>query len=79
MRRWGYRYGRWWMVQFSWDWTISLGLHIDPLRRVSERGPYGPYVDLHFLIGAVSFGYHPARASALVELYGQGAIMRPEH
>lgn len=77
MQPWGVRYGPWWLVQWSLDGTLSFGIHLDPKRRVSKTGPYGPYVDLHAGVGVLSLGYHPARASGLVELLGQGGIMRP--
>jgi hypothetical protein len=66
------------MVQFSLDWTISLGVHIDPIRRWAFEGSYGPYVDLHLLFFVVSLGNHPARAGDLERLRPQ-AIMRPDH
>jgi len=75
--RWGIRHGRWWMIQYAFDSTISLGIHIDPLRRQADAGPYGPYVDIHLIAVVVSFGYHPARANAFW-LKSQGGIMRPE-
>ena len=77
MRRWGIRHGSWWMVQYAFDWTCSLGIHIDPLHRQGDAGPYGPYIDLHLGPLVVSFGYHPARANAW-GLFSQGGIMRPE-
>jgi len=72
------RWGHFWMVQWALDGTLSLGVHVDPLRRLSDRGPYGPYLDLHAGPIVVSLGYHPARANGLVELFGQGGVMRPE-
>ena len=69
--RWGYRFGRWWLVQWALDGTLSVGVHVDPLRRESARGPYGPYVDLHLLVAAISIGYHPARSL-------NDSLMRPE-
>lgn len=76
--RWGICYGNWWLVQYAFDGTLSLGLHIDPLRRIGDHGPYGPYLDLHFGPIVLSLGYHPARAGGLVALFGQGGIMRPD-
>ena len=70
-QRCGVRYGRWWLLQWSFVGTLSLGIHVDPLRRVSGRGPYGPYVDLHLGPLALSFGYHPARSL-------NDSLMRPE-
>jgi hypothetical protein len=77
MRRWGYRFGPWWMVQWSLDWTVSLGLHLDPVRRWALEGSYGPYVDFHLGPVVVSLGNHPARAGDLERLRPQ-AIMRPD-
>jgi hypothetical protein len=65
-RRWGYAYGSWWMVQYSLDWTFSLGLHIDPV----VRGPYGPYAEVHLIVGAVSIGRNPGAAN-------NHSLMRP--
>lgn len=76
--RWGVRYGRWWMIQWSLDGSASLGIHVDPRARIAERGRFGPYLDLHLGPIVVSLGYHPARANGLVDLYGIGAIMRPD-
>lgn len=76
--RWGVRYGSWWMVQYSLDWTVSLGVHLDPLFRLSDTGPYGPYLDVHLGPAVVSVGRHPARANSLVALLGQGSLMRPD-
>lgn len=70
MPRWGVRYGTWWMVQWSFDRTLSLGVHADPLARDGPGGKYGPYLDLHLLVGAVSIGRHPARAN-------NHSLMRP--
>lgn len=66
------------MMQFALDGTFSLGIHVDPKTRVAEAGAYGPYVDLHVGPVVASLGYHPARASGIVELYGIDAIMRPD-
>jgi hypothetical protein len=65
-------------VQYALDGTFSLGVHIDPRRRMSDSGPYGPYLDLHLGPCVLSLGYHPARASGIVTLLGQGGVMRPE-
>lgn len=62
MRRWNIWYGRWWMIQYALDWTFSLGVHLDPVRRGHGRYAYGPYMDLHAGPFAVSLGNHPARA-----------------
>ena len=60
--RWRIWYGRWWMVQYVLDWTFSLGLHIDPMRRGQDDHAYGPYLDLHLVFVNISLGNHPARA-----------------
>jgi hypothetical protein len=65
-RRWGYVYGSWFMVQWSLDGTLSLGIHIDPVR----RGDYGPYGEVHLVVGAISVGRNPARAN-------NHSLMRP--
>jgi hypothetical protein len=65
-RRWGYAYGPWWMVQYSLDWTFSLGLHIDPVR----RDDYGPYIEFHLISLAISVGRNPGRAN-------NHSLMRP--
>lgn len=59
---WGIRYGSWWMVQYALDGTFSLGIHIDPKRRQADEGTFGPYVDLHLVFVALSFGHNPAAA-----------------
>ena len=56
---WGLVWGRRWMVQWNLDRTFSLGVHIDP----NDRGDFGPYVDVHLVFAAVSFGRDPARAN----------------
>jgi hypothetical protein len=55
------------MVQYALDWTISLGLHIDPVRRKD----YGPLIELHLIACAISIGRNPARAN-------NHSLMRPE-
>lgn len=50
------------MLQYALDGTLSLGVHVDPLRRHAADGPYGPYIDVHLLFVAVSLGYRPASA-----------------
>lgn len=57
-RRWGFASGRWWLFTYAFDRTLSLGIHLDPVR----RDEYGPYVDLHILFASVSVGRNPARA-----------------
>lgn len=75
---WGVAYSDHLAVQWSLDGTLSLGLHVDPRRRRSARGPYGPYIDWHIGPLILSLGSHPARASDLPVLSGQGATMRPD-
>ena len=75
--RWGYRYGDRWMVQWALDGTFSLGVHVDPVARQAEAGPFGPYVDLHIGPIVVSIGRHPARAGDYARL-SSAAIMRPD-
>jgi hypothetical protein len=47
------------MFQYSLDKTLSLGIHIDPVRREE----YGPYLDLHLVCCAVSLGRNPGKAN----------------
>lgn len=44
---WYDRRRKFWMVQFVFDWTFSLGIHVDLRRR---------YVDLHIAWFTVSVG-----------------------
>lgn len=62
MRRWGVYFGRWWMVQYALDGTLSFGVHLDPKRRVADEGTFGPYLEIHFLCFAFSIGNNPAGA-----------------
>jgi hypothetical protein len=57
--RWGYLHNRWFMFQWAFDFTLSFGVHIDPVR----RGKYGPYLDIHLLVCALSVGNNPALAN----------------
>lgn len=66
------------MVQWSFDGTMSIGVHVDPIRRQGSTGTFGPYVDIHVGPFVLSVGRHPARANGLVDMYGIGAIMRPD-
>ena len=75
--RWGIYYGKLWMFQWALNGSMSLGIHVDPLYRIGDFGPYGPYVDLHIGPVVASFGYPPARGGHLRYLTN-GAIMRPE-
>jgi hypothetical protein len=65
-RRWGVVHNSWAMLQYSFDGTLSFGIHIDPVKRPD----YGPYVDIHLIFGAISLGRHPARAN-------NNSLMRP--
>lgn len=76
MARWGLRAGRWYMIQWTLDGTVSLGVHVDPLRRSGDHGPFGPYVDVHLGPVVVSVGNHPDRAGDYAKL-ASTAIMRP--
>jgi len=54
------------MVQWSVDWWVSIGIHIDLRARVTPSGErYGPYVDLHLLFLVLSFGVNPVRSGEL--------------
>ena len=56
MAQWYIRHGSWWMLQWSFNWWVSLGVHVDFRRRAS----FGPYIDLHFGPAILSLGRHPA-------------------
>jgi len=63
MRSWQVWYGRWWMLQYSLDRTLSLGVHLDPLSRAMNDGSrFGPYIEFHLLVMTISFGRNPAAA-----------------
>ncbi len=62
---WGIRYGKWWCLQWRLDGCLSLGVHLEPLRRHGDGGDYGPYLDLHILLVTVSLGRNPALAGDL--------------
>lgn len=78
MTRWAIRYGRWWMVQVALDGTVSLGIHIDPLRRRAIDATYGPYLDMHVGPVVLSIGNRPAWAGELHNVKSSVSIMRPE-
>lgn len=59
MARWHLWHGNWWMVQASLAGWFSLGIHIEPRRRTSPNGGYGPYVDLHLGVVILSLGRNP--------------------
>lgn len=51
------------MLQYSLDRTLSLGIHLDPVTRVLNNGTkFGPYVEFHLFMLALSFGRNPAAA-----------------
>lgn len=62
MAKWYVKYGKYWMFQYSLDKTFSLGVHIDPCTRQADDGVFGPYVDIHLVCFAISFGRNPAAA-----------------
>ena len=59
MAKWHICYGRFWAVQWSINWCLSLGVHIDGRWRLA----YGPYIDLHAGPAIVSLGRHPVFTS----------------
>lgn len=66
MSRWNLRHGRWWLLQWSLNWWLSLGIHLDLKQRKDCRGrPYGPYVDLHLGCVILSIGRNPAYSGEL--------------
>jgi len=67
MAAWHQHYGSWWMVQWSLDGWVSLGVHVDfRTRRNSTCGEkYGPYVDLHLGCFIVSLGRNPVRSGEI--------------
>lgn len=79
MASWHMRRGKlFWMVQWSFDGWVSLGIHIDLKRRVnSETGQrYGPYVDIHFIFFIFSIGYRPFYSNPIAgDLIGRGGIV----
>lgn len=60
---WHVRHGRWWALQWCWDWWFSLGIHVDLRHRHRSDGlVYGPYVDLHLGFAVLSLGNNPIYA-----------------
>ena len=60
MKMWHLKHGSWWMVQWTFDWWLSVGAHLDVKCRHRDDGQsYGPYLDLHFICFILSIGYHP--------------------
>ncbi len=47
------------MVQACFGGWFSLGLHVEPRRRLGYQGAYGPYVDLHLGCFVLSLGVNP--------------------
>lgn len=58
---WHLKYNSWWMVQWTWDWWFSLGVHLDLRQRINARNKqkYGPYIDFHLGFVIVSIGVNP--------------------
>jgi len=66
---WNLRYGRWWMLQWSLNWWLSLGVHVDLKQRKDHRGrSFGPYLDLHLGCVILSLGWNPAYSGELERL-----------
>jgi len=53
--------GKYWMIQYTFNWWLSFGVHIDFKRKYTGKNkiPYGPYIDIHFLFFIISFGINP--------------------
>jgi len=68
MARWRIHYGRWWMLQWSWNGWLSLGIHVDFRHRPTDtpelRPGYGPYLDLHVGPAILSLGNRPVYTDA---------------
>jgi hypothetical protein len=57
---WGTSHNRWFAVQWSWEYALSLGVHLEwRTRRNSAGERYGPYLDVHVPFGIVSVGRRP--------------------
>jgi hypothetical protein len=77
MLLWGYRYGKWWSIQWSLDRVFSLGFHFDMRRRITNSGEkYGPYLDIHLPCLIISLGVNPIYSGAIDLLfsYSRGGI-----
>lgn len=71
MAGWNLRHGRWWMVQWSLDGWLSLGVHVDFRHRRDAAGRrYGPYLDIHLLCFILSLGFHPTYSGDIDKLIG---------
>lgn len=66
MAAWHIRHGRWWMLQWSCNGWLSLGVHVDFRTRPARGGlTYGPYVDVHLGPVIVSVGNRPVYSGNL--------------
>lgn len=74
MAIWHEKHGKWWMLQWCFDWWFSFGIHIDFRRRKTgdKKIPYGPYFDIHFGWLVLSLGYHPYWSGEVNCLLGRG-------
>lgn len=58
--RWGVAHNTWLAVQWSTEYALSLGLHLELRTRLNAAGDrYGPYVDLHVPFAIISVGRRP--------------------
>lgn len=73
---WYSRHGTWWAAHWclSQGITILPGVHFDWHRRRTAREDirYGPYVDIHWLFGVISFGVNPVWSTELAISYRPG-------
>jgi hypothetical protein len=69
MANWHEHNGKWWMIQWCFDWWLSIGVHIDlKPRRVGKEGPrYGPYIVLHLGMVILYFGVNPRDSLAGIQ------------
>jgi len=67
MSGWHLYYGRWWMIQWCFDWWFSLGIHVDFRTRVrsTDLKKYGPYIDFHLGFIIISIGRNPVYSGEL--------------
>lgn len=64
--RWKLWWGPFWALLWHRDWTLSLGVHVEPRHRKRGIPPhYGPYVDFHLPMLCVSLGWNPVYCSSL--------------
>lgn len=63
MSGWHSWYRSWIAIHWCWSQGVTVlpGVHIDWHRRTTacEGIRYGPYVDIHWLFGQLSFGVNP--------------------